>query len=155
MADRELFNRTVVTSPDGTTRRIAIGQSGCISENMTLCGLKTHLGVPEITPTTILQKSVDIGVWNMDGTPSLGKSLGVARDKIRGVDVIIKSDSSEMFPLVYPHSNEEFSGWWKICNTPTSNACIVLSRKADYFFDSSGFNSTAMNRGYILVSYVC
>ncbi len=153
MADRELFNRPVVTSPNGTTRRIAIGQSGGISENMTLCGLKTYLGVPEITPTTILQKSVDIGIWNMDGTPSVSKSLGVPRDKVRGVDVIIRSDSNEMFPIVYPHSNEEFSGWWKLCTCAT--ACIVISRKADYFFDSGGFNSAAINRGFILVSYVC
>ncbi len=152
MADRKLFDRTVVTSPVAT-KRIAIGDPTNLAENMTLSGLKTYLEVPVITPTTILQKSVDIGYWNMDGTPSVSKSLGVSRDKVRGVDVIIRSDSNEMFPLVYPHSNEEFSGWWKLCTCST--ACIVLSRKADYFFDQSGFNSTSINRGYILVSYVC
>jgi len=156
MADKKLFDREIpaTISSIASTMRIAIGTPTEEAKNLPLSGLKIWLGLTGTTPTALLSKTVDIGSWNMDGTPSKSVSTGVALSKIRGADVIIKSDSGEMFPLVYPHSNEEFSGWWKICNSPTSNALIVLSRKADYFFDCSAFDSTTINRGFITISYV-
>jgi len=156
MADKKLFDREIpaTISLISGLKRIAFGDSGTTAQNMTLNNLKVWLGLTGTTPTALLSKTVDIGSWNMDGTPSKSVSTGVALSKIRGADVIIKSDSGEMFPLVYPYKNEEFSGWWKICNSPTSNALIVLSRKADYFFDCSAFDSTTINRGFITISYV-
>ena len=153
MANKKLFSgNPMVTSPLGT-KRIAIGDDSIETQNMTLSALKTWI-TGTTTPVTLCTKSVCIGNWNMCGTPGVSVSLGVCLCQIRSVDVIIRSDSCEMFPLIYPNDNMEFAGYWKLCCTPKTNAVIALSRKANYFFAQSAFNCTSWNRGWITLSYI-
>ena len=154
MADKKLFDRSLVTAP-ASTKRIAIGTPDTLAENMTLASLKTWLGLTGTTATAILTKSVDIGSWNMDSSRGKNVSTGIALSKIRGIaDIVIKSDSGEMFPAYYRRSNWELSLGAKVCNTPTNNAIVALERNDGAFFDAGGFNDTAINRGYIIVHYV-
>ena len=156
MADRKLFNQPITTTPNGTTMRLAIGNTGTTAQNMTLNGFKTWLGLTGISSTTILSKAVCIGSWNMDSTRVKCVSTGVALSKIRGFsDITIISDSCEMFPLYYRRGNWELSAGAKICSTPSSNALIAIERNDGGIFDQSGFDSTAVNRGWIMVHYVC
>ena len=157
MANRKLFDiNPLTTSPNGTTMRIAIGNSGTTAQNMTLNGFKTWLGLTGISPTTILTKAVCIGSWNMDTTRVKCVSTGVALSKLRAItDITIISDSCEMFAAYYRNSNWELSLGVKVCCTPSSNALVAIERNDGYFFDQSGFNNTAMNRGWIMVHYVC
>lgn len=98
---------------------------------------------------------MDIGSWNMDSTRGKTVSTGIALSKIRGIaDVMIKSDSGEMFPAYYRRANWEMSMGMKVCNTPTTNAMVALERNDGAFFDAGGFNDTSINRGYIIVHYV-
>jgi len=158
MADRKLFQDLILTSTPLTTDRFALGKSGSPYKNITAADLRTWIisAVPPIPPTpTILQKSVNIGAWNMLGTPGKSVSLGVARSKIRGIQVTIISDSGSLQDIGHPHSNEEISAWWKInYTTSASNAQIDLSRKWDFYFSNGNFDNGSINRGYILVSYV-
>lgn len=153
MANKKLFSENeIVTNPSGA-KRIAIGDDSTVTQNMTLSALKTWI-TGTTAPVTLCTKIVNIGNWNMVGTAGVSVSLNVCVCQIRSVDVIIRSDASELYPLVYPNSNYEFAGYWKICCTPTTNAVIALSRKANYFFSQSAFNCSTWNRGWVTVSYI-
>jgi hypothetical protein len=150
MADKKLFDGSLVTTPSGT-KRVAIGDPSNPAQNITLDNLKKW--VTGTTITSLQTKSFNIGTWNMDSTPGKTVTLsGIQLSKIRGVEVIIKSDENEMFPISYPNSNEELSAWYKVCKTPTTNPILAISRKANYFFDQSAFNGS-VNRGYVIVTY--
>lgn len=158
MADKKLFQDLILTSTPLTTDRFALGQSGSPYKNITAANLRTWIisAVPPIPPTpTFLQKIVNIGAWNMLGTPGKSVSLGVARSKIRGIQVMIISDNGSLQDIAHPNSKEEISAWWKInYTTSATNAQIDLSRKWDFYFSNSEFDNSYINRGYIIVSYV-
>lgn len=150
--DRKLFEAQVVTTPL-SGRRIAMGGSGTTAQNITVDNFKNWI-IGSIPQPDLLHKSFNIGTWSMPSTPEVSVTLtGIARDKIRGIQVMIRSNTNEFFAINHPHSNEEISGSWKINTSPIANAKITLYRKYNYFFDKSGFSGTG-NRGYILVTYV-
>ena len=147
---RKLFDLPI--GVPATTDRFAFGPSGTDAKNITLSELRKAI-TGTTAPVTLLQKTINIGNWNMSATPGVNVSTGVALSKIRSVDVLIRSDACELFPITYPHSNMELSAYWKICNIPTTNAVVALSRKYNYFFDQSAFDCAYWNRGYITVTY--
>lgn len=152
MANKKLFDATTVTTPSGS-KKVAIGDANTAAQNITLDNLRKWI-TGTTSPTTLLQKSFNIGTWSMPGTPGVDVTLtGIARDKIRGIEVIIRSNGNEYFPIWYPNDNRELSGAWKIYDTPTTNAKINISRRYNYWFDQSGFSGSG-NRGYVLVTYV-
>ena len=78
---------------------------------------------------------------------------GVDRDKIRSIEIIIRSNGNELFPIWNPHSNQEISATWRLNASPLTNAKLSIGRKNGYWFDQSGFSGSG-NRGYVLVTYV-
>lgn len=156
MANKKLFNLELGTPTDSDL--IAYGKTGTAYKNITYGDLKNLIvaAVPPIPPTpTFLEKIVNIGAWNMEGTRTKSVSLGVARSKIRGIEVMIISDSGSLQDIAHPHSNEEISGSWKISYTTSStNAQIDITRVYNFYFSNGNFNNSSMNRGYIIVKYV-
>ena len=156
MANKELFNQNLVTTPTSTsTKRIAFGNSGSTAQNITLDDFRKWVtGTTAPVVTTLLQKSFNIGNWSMTTVPGVDVILtGVDRDKIRSIEIIIRSNGNELFPIWNPHSNQEISATWRLNASPLTNAKLSLGRKYGYWFDQSGFSGSG-NRGYVLVTYV-
>jgi len=96
------------------------------------------------------KKTIKIGDWDMDSTASITKAHGLTASKIRKVDAVIINDDSTIYMPIDSYYNY---------NAP--NGCIsyqatniVLSRIASGAFDSTDYNSTSFNRGWITIEYV-
>lgn len=95
--------------------------------------------------TTIL----DIGDWNMDITPSVLITHGLDYTKIRSFSAIIRHDGAvTLYPIIMelgsPSSTDGII-------TLTNSTQFYLARILNGFFDSSSFDSTSFNRGWITV----
>lgn len=97
----------------------------------------------------------EIGSWNMDADASKIVSTDVVFSKVRGISFILFNDDGDQ---IYPN------GVTQSAFTPELNAAvggsdvggelsIVMSRTASGFFDSTSFNDTAVNRGYVIVEF--
>lgn len=150
MSNKKLFDSCI--GVPANTDRFAFGTPSTAAQNITLSELRKAI-TGTTAPISLCTKVVNIGNWDMCGTPGVNVSTGIALSKIRSVDVIIRSDACELFPLTYPNDNMELSGYWKICNVPSTNAVIALSRKYNYFFYQSAFCCAYWNRGYITLTY--
>ena len=151
MSNKKLFNLALATPSD--SKRIAFGDSGATANNMTIGAFKAMIIASLPPPPAIVTTSVNIGGWDMRNGSGKDVSLGVDLNKIRGIQVIIKSNGGDFFPITFPNSNWELSAQWKLYNTPTANAKINIYAKNNYWFDQSGFGGTSTNRGFIVVHH--
>ncbi len=91
-------------------------------------------------------KHVVSGTWDMDTTGAITVSHGLTAANIRGIDVMINSNSAEIYPLDYAAD-----GWWHLNSAGTG---VVLARLVAGLFDSSGFSGTSVNpRAELLITY--
>jgi len=100
---------------------------------------------------TTQEKVIQIGDWNMDTTSTVSIAHGVSGTKIRSVGItIIKDNGTEYFTL-----NQDY-GFTAIDdgNYSWDNTNIILNRFSTGFFDSTDFNSTSFNRGFITIKYI-
>lgn len=97
----------------------------------------------------------EIGSWDMDADASKIVSTDVVFSKVRGISFMIINDAGDQ---LYPN------GVTQIAFTPALNAAvggsdvggelsILMSRTASGFFDSTSFNDTGVNRGYVIVEF--
>ena len=97
----------------------------------------------ETTPTAV--KKINLGGWNMNKNSELSRvvSTGVPLSKVLSVEVVIQSDSGELFKIEKSSSNWETAGYAKVCNTPTNNAVISVTHNdwGNSFFRQSGFEN--------------
>jgi len=99
--------------------------------------------------TYFKHKMIDIGDWDMDATASITVAHGLTAANIRSVDVHIRDDTpTNYYPLDYGPSTTVDSGWY---NYNATN--IVLFRETTGLFDSTSFDATSYNRGYIVIEY--
>lgn len=97
-------------------------------------------------------KVIDIGDWNMDSTGFLDVPHGLTQGNIRHVSVVIRTDSGtqfdplDIFSSVLPNGH---GGYWGV-----NGANIRLTRTAAGWFDSTNWDSTSYNRGWIVIDYV-
>ena len=95
--------------------------------------------------TQLTRRIVNIGDWDMDATEFVTVAHGVADiTKIRTMQVTIRNDDGTgLFCLNGP------GGQIGLLNTD-----MVLTRIAAGQFDSTEFNATAYNRGWIVIDYL-
>lgn len=100
--------------------------------------------------------SVDIGDWDMKATESITvsvASLGVSFASIRSVSVIIRNDSDTIRNPI----DQEFLNSASIGSTDGTwslgSVNLVLARRTGGRFDSTSYDSTSYNRGYIVIGY--
>lgn len=97
----------------------------------------------------------EIGAWNMDADASKIVSTDVVFSKVRGISFVIINDAED---AIYPN------GLTQSAFTPELEAAaggtntggeltILMSRTAGGFFDDTGFNDTAVNRGFVIVEF--
>lgn len=115
---------------------------------------------------------IEIGDWNMDSTDVVQISLpeGFDPTKIRSIAVMIRPDvgafpDADNFPVPlncghFDAGGDCFAGVTDydpqggIDYATASCGVLALYRKASGLFDSSNFNATSYNRGYITIGYV-
>jgi hypothetical protein len=93
-------------------------------------------------------KIIDIGDWNMDttGTLNVAHGLGAEYKKIRNLNLVIRHDDD----ILYYEAFVTVSG---VSLTTIDATNIQLSRVNGGTFDSTGFDSTSYNRGWIYLEY--
>jgi hypothetical protein len=141
------INMLVLVSPGSTglplTRLKIIGSTGAVEA---LGGVKTDNVV-------LKTKVVDIGDWDMFNNIQIGVNHGLDRATIRTIDVTIRNDSnSSTLPLnaLISHLTGTVSGGV----TGISASTIDLVRLTGGPFDTSSYDSTSFNRGWITIAYV-
>jgi hypothetical protein len=136
------------------------------SGDQTIAGVKTFSdGVDGIkdqgsTGAVIHKKIIEIGDWNMYATESKTVNHGLTFSKIRGFSVLIRDDSDTVLsylwsaPLVgsSPPSPDysNLHGGAVVNTTAVSMARPV----ADCPYNSTEYDSTSYNRGWIIIEYV-
>jgi len=107
-----------------------------------------------ITVDSIVQpkiKIVDIGDWDMNATVSVTVAHGLTLANIRSLQVLIRNDTDgTYYELAQIHTGSgAISGYFNVGATNVS-----LQRETSGFFDSTAFDSTTYNRGWVTITYV-
>jgi hypothetical protein len=108
--------------------------------------------LPTSSTGNLLVSSINIGDWNMDTTSSITVAHGIGDyTKIIGVFAVIRNDADTNLVSLQkynPTTGVSGGGFEEIDATN-----ITLSRVASGFFDSSSYNSTSYNRGFLTIIY--
>jgi len=97
--------------------------------------------------TTLRAKTIEIGTWNMDSTPSVDVTHDLDYKKVRIIYVMIRNDDdTSINPL-----DIQGNGWWGIGVTNTE---VTLRRLNGGFFDgSANYDGARFNRGFVTIWY--
>jgi hypothetical protein len=102
--------------------------------------------------TNLKCKVIEIGDWNMDSTTSVTVAHGLTLANIRSVSAIIRDDADAMYSDL--SSALDFSssqGASQHVRADSTN--IRLERDSGGYFDSSLYDKTSYNRGWIVIWY--
>jgi hypothetical protein len=99
--------------------------------------------------TTIKTKIIEIGDWNMDITSSVNIPHGLAANKIRSVHVIIRNNLDNLYSP--SPATDTFTQFELTHNYDATN--VIISRPNGGVFDSTNYDSTSFNRGWITITY--
>jgi len=106
---------------------------------------------------TLKKKVVEIGDWNMDSTytAAVAHGLGANFSKIRHVEVMIRNDEGTgLYKLQYIVATGAGKVTGGFLNaTDSTNINIEIFSGQYGFFDSTDFNATSYNRGWITIEY--
>ncbi|MEE9451103.1 MAG: hypothetical protein V3V72_13720 [Ignavibacteriaceae bacterium] len=105
-----------------------------------------------VGPHSTLTKIVDIDDWNMDGTSSITVAHGVTLAKIRKVYALIRNDANDTY---YPLDTVAVGASASAGGVISMNASnITIGRTTSGLFDSTDFNATSYNRGWVTIEYI-
>ena len=156
-------DRALVSNPSG---KIAV--SGVTSTQLGYLSTTTSDVQAQITNrvkgTGFNVAVIDIGDWNMDSTQTTTVSLAgtTTWDKVRSISVMIRKDSDAALPenLYDLYLGAGTTDWERqgVANATgdgvlTSNG-VVIQRKTSGFFDSTNFDKTSFNRGFLTITYI-
>jgi len=106
-------------------------------------------------------KTLNIGDWDMDATATVQVAHGLSATEwktIKNIDAIIRNDGDGIY---YPIVGGGVQGWIVGVSEPTDcwiwnfeATDIYLARKTGGTFDSTQFNATSYNRGFIRFQYI-
>lgn len=149
------------TAPDGTSTRAlsATDDDGRLHVDSTSKRIRAYDGSAWFSPRGIADdaganlnvKVLNIGDWNMDSTPSVNVAHGLTLSKIRRVNVFIRNDADTTY--------YELSGWIGAaaavvgCPIYAGSTNVTIYREGGIAFDSTNFDSTSYNRGWIVIWY--
>lgn len=102
-----------------------------------------------------LTKVIEIGDWNMDSTDTITKTHGVNAVKIIGVSASIRVDSNipptNAVATMMVGADVNGLNGGQIAWTDTN---IILNRTVSGRFDSTTYDETSYNRGWIIIDYL-
>ena len=96
-------------------------------------------------------KVIEIGDWNMDTTNSVDVAHGLTLGNIRSVNAMIRDDTNSVYYNFESFTVGAADGLAQIIGS--TSTYISLTRDEGGFFDSTGFDSTSFNRGWITICY--
>jgi hypothetical protein len=117
-------------------------------------GFRTDAGQP-----ALMKKVIQIGDWNMDTTSSkpVAHGLGSNYKKIRGITVIVRDDADGLYHSLInttPSGGESGLVSGTIDNIDSTNITLRrLSSTLSGWFDSTAYDSTSYNRGWVTIEY--
>lgn len=93
---------------------------------------------------------IPIGDWNMDGTGLIDVTHGLTQSKIRVVTTQIRpdADQTQEFAQIGDGRSGTPAGY-----IITKASVITLGGISGSFFDSTAYNSTSYNRGWVTIGY--
>lgn len=97
---------------------------------------------------TLNVKIIDIGDWDMTATLVVNIAHGLTLDKIRGISATVRNDASSTF---YDFSTSDASTNSYMSTNITN---VSMKRTPTGLFDTTEFDATSFNRGWITIQYV-
>lgn len=98
--------------------------------------------------------TIPIGDWDMDTNAFKIVDIGMQKNLIRSISVVVRPDSNSLYaPLDVCDSGGDPNGWVQFDTYDSGPTEIYLGRLTGSSFDSTNFDSTSYNRGYITVIY--
>jgi len=163
-----LINRTLtnptLTTPTLTTPTLAspvlntsisgsafLDEDNMISDSADKVSSQQSIKAYVDAKTAVLNtKVIDIGDWDMDAGPTtLGVAHGVTLAKIRTISVLIRNDADNTY-WDFLLSDGSTANNTEIRAT---SVLINLQKAVGGFFDSTNFDNTPFNRGWITIQY--
>ena len=98
-----------------------------------------------------ITKTVQIGDWNMDSTGSVTLTTGIPSfTSIRSVSCVIRDDLNVQTKSLFSDNSASGTtdGYWI-----AAVGGLTLYRTASGAFDSTSFDSTSYNRGWVTITY--
>ena len=109
---------------------------------------KTAAEINDIPTTLLNQKVIDIGDWNMDTTLAVNVAHGLADfKKVRTINVLIRNDAD----TTYTDLSWLTPGFSDAKSYFISSTNVTISRSDG--FNSTDYDSTSYNRGWITIQY--
>jgi hypothetical protein len=106
--------------------------------------------------TPFYKKIIEIGDWNMDTTSDIAKPHGLSLSSLAdivGIKVFIRNDLntivSDFVSELSVSSSENLNKYLRV-----SLSNVLVGRDSGGFFDSTNYDSTSYNRGWIIIEYV-
>lgn len=100
--------------------------------------------------TTLTDKIIDIDDWDMDADASVTVTHGLSLANIRAISSFIRNDDNDLYhELTSRVEQNSDTGSIEVDATD-----VTLRRTASGFFDSTEYNATTFNRGWVIVKYV-
>lgn len=106
--------------------------------------------------TKLIVNSLPIGDWNMDSSAQTTVNHGITASKFRGIlGITIIDDSGNVYSLERGSNTDVATGTATTRQgmATLSNTGIILTRLTSGFFDSTSFDQTSYNRGYVTFLY--
>jgi len=112
---------------------------------------RTSAGVESVIPR-LKTKIIEIGDWNMDATSQVDVNHGIGADfiKIRVTSVVIINDASNSISTLYLTDTLGGMDGGVVFIDSTK---IRLFRVTGGSYDSTSFDSTSFNRGWVTIEY--
>jgi hypothetical protein len=101
----------------------------------------------------LIQKTFEIGDWNMDSTASIGVAHGLTLANIRAISALLRDDANTTY-YAMPWMNVAPGASSSADGISVGATNVNLDRTTGGFFDNTNFDATTFNRGWITVSYV-
>jgi hypothetical protein len=110
--------------------------------------------LPDSGTNNLKVKVVEIGDWDMDADATKSVNHGLTKTTIRAVSALIRGDSDgDRFPLDHMNFSDPTDGNNQGGVGFIGNTQVNLVRLTGGNFDSTSFNSTSYNRGWIYITY--
>lgn len=157
-----LYTNTAFTTPviycENNTG-LKIGATSAASVMLDVAGdIKSSLtmiptgGITE-NGVTLKRKVINIGDWNMDTTAVLTVAHGLTLANIRRITACIRDDANtSVAELAFASQNASLTNIGGGCAADATN--INLYRMTSGVYDSTNYDSTSYNRGWIFIDYV-
>lgn len=158
LGDDPNFATTMATSLGGKVSKSGDTMSGPLNSSSTGefdGGIRT-----QNSGVYFKKVKIDIGDWNMDTTASITLTLtGINTTKIRTISVGIRADASgpilpsAFYQLPFFDGSNLLQAAFSAASISGSDTLLTLRRTASGAFDSTDFDDTSYNRGWIIIDY--